>query len=317
MITSTSGKINQYWQEWVKKRNRPGNPQTLQSRNIYVLPSSFGWAYALVVLTLMTGAINYQINSMYFMAFILMIIGFMSAWQACANLRHLSFKFIAIEDAQQGTPAKMTLAIRANHKMRFGLEFQIGAQPKTRLETIPPEGLKFIVPIETVERGYFRLPRISISSLFPFGIFQVWSYAYFDEHYYVYPQPVNPGFWPTPFLDQNLKQKHTAGDEELYDLKQVENPWRVPNLIAWRIAAKGQGWYLKTMESNEADYWVFKLNDLPSANLEDKLKYLSYWLQTAELNGQLYGLELPAAKTPLAHGKEHLQQCLRLLALYP
>lgn len=316
MITRVTKNIKSYWVKWAKNRNRIGNPQTLNSHNIYVLPSRFGWAYWLVVVALFLGAINYQINTIFFMTFLLAIIGLVSAWEAQSNLKYLSLKFIAIEDAAQGIPARISLCIQANAKTRFGIEFQIASQPKTRVEKIPPEGIQFIVPIETKTRGYFPLPPIIISSFYPFGIFRVWSYAYFEEHYYVYPLSMDPGFWPDPYIDQSIKNKYVLGDEEFYDLKQVENPWREPNRISWRIAAKGQGWYLKTMQNNEADCWLFKLHDLPSQNTELKLQQLSYWLQTAELTGMIYSLELAGSHTQFARGKTHLQHCLRQLALY-
>lgn len=50
-----------------------------------------------------------------------------------------------------------------------------------------------------------------------------------------------------PLYHQNKRKTDSHGDNEYYDLKQVDNPWIQPNLIAWKIAAKGQGWYLKTM----------------------------------------------------------------------
>lgn len=316
MIAQVASKTKRYWEGWVKKRSRLGKPQTLNSRNLYILPSGFGWAYALIVLILFLGAVNYQINTIFLMTFLLAIIGLVSAFEAHANLNNLSFKLITIEDAQQGTPARLTLFIQANNKVRISIDFQIALQPKTRLEKLPAEGLQFVVPIKTTTRGYFSLPPIIISSFFPFGIFRVWSYIYFDEHYYVYPQPSNPGFWPAPCLDQDIKNKYASGDEEFYELKQIENPWMQPNLIAWKIAAKGQGWYLKTMHSNETDYWLFKLSDLGSKDLELKLQHLSYWLQEAELNGLIYGLDLTASHTQFARGKEHLQYCMRQLALY-
>jgi uncharacterized protein (DUF58 family) len=316
-MAHTAAKIRRYFDGRIKQRNPPGNPQTAHSRNLYILPSGFGWIYGLVVVGLFFGATNYQINTIFFMTFLLAAIGLASAFEAHANLKNLSFKLIAIEDAQQGTPAKMTLFIDANHKTRFGIEFQIASQPKIRLEKIPPEGLRFVIPIETQTRGYFALPRITIASLYPFGIFGVWSYAAFTEHYYVYPQPVNPDCWPEPYIDQETQKKFASGDEEFYDLKQVENPWIEPNRIAWKIAAKNQGWYLQTMHSNEADYFLFKLSDLTADNLELKLQHLSYWLQTAEAMGLIYGLALtPSSKIQFAHGKIHLQQCLRQLALY-
>lgn len=316
MIIHSKKRFNNYWKSWVRKRNRQGNPQTFNSHNLYILPSGFGWIYILVVLMLLVGAINYQINTIFLMTFLLVIIGLVSAFEAQANLKNLSVNFITVEDAQQGTPAKIILFIKTNNKMRFGIEFQIASQPKIRVEEISVEGIQFVLPIETTMRGYFALPPIIISSIFPFGIFRSWGYAYFEAHYYVYPQAINPDFWPAPFIDQNENKKHTLGDEEFYDLKQVENPWVEPKRIHWRIAAKGQGWYLKTMESNEMDYWLFRLNDLPDKDLESKLQHLSYWVQTAELEGLIYGLELPTIRTRFARGKEHLQHCLRQLALY-
>lgn len=316
MINRVAYTTKNYWAGWIKKRSRQGKAHTLHSRNLYILPSGFGWAYALIILVLFVGAVNYQINTIFLMDFLLAIIGLVSAFEAHANLKNLSFKLLNIEDSQQGTPAKITLFIEPSKKVHYSVEFQIASQPKTRLEKIPAEGLQFVIPIETTARGYFLLPPIVISSFFPFGIFRVWSYLYFEDHYYVYPKPVDPGFWPAPCLDQYIKNKFASGDEEFYDLKEIENPWTQPNLIAWKIAAKQQGWYVKTTHSNETDYWLFKLSDLTTNDRELKLQHLSYWLQSAELKNLMYGLELTGSRSQFARGKNHLQYCLRQLALY-
>ncbi len=316
MITHAKMRFRKRWEVWVRRRHAAGNPQSVDSRNLYILPSAFGWAYGVVVVLLLIGAINYQINTIFLMTFLLAIIGMVSACEAHANLLNLTFQFISVEDAQLGRPAKMFLLVKSNTKLRFGVAFRIAAQPETRVEEIPIEGLQFVVPIETNSRGYFPIPPVTITSLFPFGIFRVWGYLYFDEHYYVYPQPVDPGFWPNPNLDANRKSKHTTGDDEFYDLKRVENPWIEPKLISWKTAAKGQGWYLKQMSSNEVDYWLFSLKQLPQEDVESKLQHLCYWLQTAEANGLIYGLELAGATTTFSRGSEHLQHCLRQLALF-
>lgn len=316
MIAQLKRSTQTYWEQWFKKRAKITNPQILASNNVYILPSGFGWIYGLLLLTLFTGAINYQISTAFLMTFLLGVVGLVSAWEAHANLKDLSIQFIAIEDARQGAPAQLTLLIQTQNKTRFGLEFQLAKQPKVRLEKIPPEGIQLILPIETTQRGYFALPRIVISSLFPFGIFRVWSYAYFDQHYFVYPQPVDPGFWPQPAAHENLKKRNSAGDEEIYDLKQVETPWSQPSLIAWKIAAKGQGWFLKNRDSTEGEYWLFKLTDLHSDSIERRLQHLSYWLHEAEEQRHVYGLELNHSPTAFSRGSDHLQHCLRQLARY-
>lgn len=315
MIKQIKNRTYHYWTQWIRKRIRQGNPQIVNSKNIYIVPSGFGWAYGVLVLSLLTGAINYQISTIFLMTFLLAVVGLVSAWETQANLKELSIKFISIEDAQQGKPAQLILLIQSSQKIRFGLEFQIAKQAKIRLEKIPKQGLQILLPIETSKRGCFSVPPIVISSQFPLGIFSVWSYACFDEHYYVYPQPVDPGFWPSPLAQENNKNR-SAGQDELYDLKQVENPWRQPNRIAWKIAAKGQGWYLKTMNSTQGDYWLFRLNDLTMGDLESKLQQMSYWLHTSEAKGYLYAMELGNSSNHFAQGEEHLKHSLRQLALY-
>lgn len=313
----TSAKMRRRWDQWAKKRNLPGNPQILNSHNLYILPSRFGWAYGVVVIIVFISAVNYQINTLFLYAFLLSIIGIVTTLESHANLKNLSIKCIAIEDTEQGKPAKITLFIQANGKARYSIEFQILSQGKILIEKVPAEGLNFTLPIETEKRGYFTLPPIVISTDFPFGIFRVWSYLYFDEHYYVFPESKDPGFWPDPFPIQNIKKKHALGDDEFYELKQVENPFLEPSRIAWKIAAKNQGWYIKIMHTNESEYWLFSLSDLPGNDIEMKLQHLSYWLHIAEENGFRYGLALddPEARQ-FAHGQAHLQQCLRQLAVY-
>lgn len=316
MIRQIKKKGYSYWTQWIKKRMRFGNPQILNSKNVYIIPSGFGWAFGVLVLSLLTGAINYQISMIFLLTFLLAVVGLVSAWEAYVNIKDLTIKFVSVDDAQQGKPAQLTLLIEMAQKNRFALEFQTGNQSKIRFEKIPSQGLEILLPIETSTRGYFSVPRIIISSQFPFGIFKVWSYICFDEHYYVYPQPIDPGFWPTPIAQENTSDQFSPGQDELYDLKQVENPWLEPNRIAWKIAAKGQGWYLKTMNSSQGEYWLFRLNDLPIGDLETKLQHMSYWLHTAQANGYLYSMEQKNTSPPFGQGEEHLKELLRQLALY-
>ena len=316
MIKPLKVKAHSYWTQWIKKRIQPVNPQIIHSQNLYILPSKFGWVYALMLITLLTGAINYQISAIYLMTFLLGVVGLVSAWETHSNIKELSIQFISIDDVQQGQPAQLVLLVQSGPKIRFALEFQIEKQAKINLGKIPHhQALRVTLPVETTQRGFFSAPKITISSRFPLGIFCAWSYVFFDEHYYVYPQPLEPGFWPLPIAKEQLIHQHSLGQDELYDLKQVQHPWSEPNRIAWKIAAKGQGWYIKTMISPKGDYWLFRLSDL-TTGLETKLQYISYWLYAAEANGYTYSIELDKRSYDFSRGNEHLKYLLRQLALY-
>ncbi len=108
----------------------------------------------------------------------------------------------------------------------------------------------------------------------------------------------------------------STGDDELYEIKNIDNPWIQPGRVAWKISARGQGWFLKSMQSAAGENWMFRMEDLPEQDIELSLCQLSYWIQEAEKNRKSYGLELNGLQTIISHGEEHLQRCLRLLAGY-
>ena len=141
---------------------------------------------------------------------------------------------------------------------------------------------------------------------------------YFNMDYYVYPQGVSAGFWPENYGDQSQQQHsgHFSGDDELYELKSVASPWAQASHIAWKISARGQGWYLKTMTVSSGENWIFRIEDLAGGDIELNLQQLSYWIQTAEQEGHLYGLELNGERIEISHGKHHMAYCLRQLASY-
>lgn len=309
-------KVNYTWSKWVKRRAFTGNPQQFHGGNLYILPSAFGWAFALVLLTLFLCAINYQVSPIFFFTFLLAVAGLVSAWEAHFNLKGLSVKCLSVEDAYQNEAVNVILLVTLENKPCYALEYFFRNQEAIKIEKITPEGLQIVLQLPAKQRGCFQLPRITFHSYFPLGLFRVWGYIYFDTSYYVYPESISPGFWPDSWSENGNKASNINGNEELYELRPVNNPWIQPGRIAWKIAARGQGWYLKTMVNSEGSCWLFRIEDLPTADIEQSLQHVCYWLQTAEQKGYLYGVELKGIKTDFAKGPAHLTQCLRQLATY-
>ncbi|KTC66142.1 transmembrane protein (plasmid) [Legionella adelaidensis] len=290
---------------------------TLGLKNIYILPSAFGWVFAFVVLTISTGAINYQLNPAFFLFFLLIVFGSIALWETHYNLNGLTIHCLPILDTEVGQPAKITLLLKSDLPKRFAIYFKFEGEEEVKIEIAYPNGI-VIVPIETKKRGKFHLPPLKIYSYYPIGIFKVWTYSRFSNEYYVYPKPLNPGFWPNPFIPTQQASADTeqTGEDELYDLKLVGNPWTQPGRIAWKISARGQGWFLKTMSSPTGENWIFRLQDLPKDNGERNLQYIAFWLLEAEGRGHIYGLELKGERTEITRGEQHLKNCLRKLASY-
>lgn len=310
--------MSDYFSKQFHKRAPTGNPQCLNANQVYILPSYFGLAFAFVLLSIGVGAINYQMNSAFFLVFLLMVIGLMSMWESQRNLKGLSIRCLSIEDTEAGQPAKITLALSSQTGARYGLLFAFDKGDTIKLEILPEHGCQISLPLPTSHRGEFTLPRIIVETFFPLGFFHVWSYLYFDEKYYVYPRAINPGFWPksSRHIDQKSLQQ-IPGDEELYELKSVENPWLQPGKIAWKASSKNNEWFQKSMTSPTAENWIFSLHDLITVDSkEDKLCHLSYWVQQAEAKGHSYGLNLDNKTTRIGQGKRQQSLCLRQLAIY-
>lgn len=316
MTTFITTHIKQYWYSWAKKRNARGNTLQFNASNLYILPSLYGWAFGIVLLTLLICAINYQISTLFFLAFLQALTGLISAWTAHGNLKNLRVNCMEIKDCHKGGRVKVALFLDGAGLERYDITYQIDKEEKIILACLPQEGLQLNLSLPAVKRGHFQLPVIRFSSYFPFGLFQVWGYAFFDKHYYVYPTPTAPGFWPPSLTEAGQHVRNLEGNEDIDNLKPVKNPWIQANRIAWKIAARGQGWYLKTMNNPESDCWLFSLRDLPAMDIELQLQHLSYWLQAAQEQGFVYGLELKGQRTPLDRGEEHLRRCLQQLALY-
>jgi uncharacterized protein (DUF58 family) len=318
LINELKKKIKLLWLQWVKKRSHLTNPQKLNSSNLYILPSAFGLAYGCVLLSLFIGAINYQISAVFLMTFLLAIIGLLSMLESHKNLKGLIIKCIELEDGFVGQFAKVHIYVKATNSRRFGLAFKLNGEILMKIEQLPYDGQSIILPLKARTRGFFKLPMICICSFFPFGLFRVWGYVNFDKDYYIYPQPLNPGFWPSSNVDfteqQNLVKQ--PGDEDFYQLKPVDDPWQQAGRIAWKIAARGQGWYLKTMTSSVGKCLLFRISDLPEKDIELSLQHLCYWVKTAQTNGYQYGLELNGHVTKISSGHKHLIDCLRQLARY-
>ena len=306
------------FQQWVKKRAASGNPQTLKSKQIYILPSGFGVAFITVLITLAIGAINYQLNPGFMLAFFMVSLTLLAMWESHRNVKGLMIKCFAIKDTEQGKSARISFFIRHEKPQSYGLSFSFPGSDDISVESVTNKGTTIHLPLQTPIRGRFILPPLTVKSTFPLGLFNVWSTLFFEVEYYVYPAALSPGFWPEKdaALNESHDLSYRVGEEELYELKSVANPWIQTGRIAWKISARGQGWYLKTMTSPTGENWLFRIEDTASENVEINLQQLSYWLQTAEKQGHAYGLALNGSQTVISHGKEHLHDCLRQLATY-
>lgn len=300
------------WQQWLT-RKYPAQPGLCFDRHaIYVLPTKFGNLFFIVIFTLFIGSVNYQLSSGFFLTFLLVSIVMISAWIGHQNLNGVCFYAKPVKDT--ATNQVCLIPIQVNYEKANCFAITLLLEDHSKSWPTLKSGQIIHMPYTFSKRGYHQVPRFRIETRFPFGLFVVWSYLTFDTHVYVYPQPKAPGFWPEPtFAAKQLS--NNEGDEEFYALKQSDNPWKQPSRISWTTAAKGYGWYEKQYTAPTRTLYFFSTQQVSRFPLEEGLKFISFWLIESEKRGYDYVFHQNPFSTA-SHGKHHLTQQLRQVALY-
>ena len=87
------GALRQLWQRrwlaWWQSRHPPSPSTTLVQRNVYIVPTPAGWLYGLLLLALLLGSINYQLNLGHLLTFVLAGAGVVALHATHATLRGL------------------------------------------------------------------------------------------------------------------------------------------------------------------------------------------------------------------------------------
>lgn len=331
---------------WLKRRLPSQAQHTLSRRNIFILPTRFGFAYLFLVLLLFLLGTNYQNNLILLMSYVLasffisvMLHSFYNLSGLClqASPRHYGF-------ATQVTTIPVTLFAKKKHfNLTFGyanryINAQVNkkinvAQQSIYLEQCEQGSQQILLPFSCTKRGVFTLGRIKIASEYSFGLFVSWSVLDFSQQIIIYPQPKK--ITASQYRLSAIKPDHVAvhnsanvgaGQDDFSELKSYvlgESKAR----IAWKQFARGQGKYSKHYQQPQGDDIWLKLTDMPSRDIEEQLSFLCYLVLEYSQSEQAFGLALTANSSHLPdnipskniapdQGLAHKQNCLLALATY-
>ena len=165
------------------------------------------------------------------------------------------------------------------------------------------------------KRGKYTLPRIKVSSQYPFGLWQAFSYIALLQHYWVYPSPAqqSPAAGIMPEQDQTSARQQVS-DDTLSAYRQGDS---IRHLVWKRLARDPATPVVRQQQTPPPQLqsdWVV----VPAVSgdaLERALRQASRDLLTLEQSGASYGLKLPALTVAQAKGPAQLQRCLQALAL--
>lgn len=289
-------------------------PIELHRRRIYIIPSSFGLAFTVLLLVMLVGALNYANNAALLLTCLLGAASAASMLVAFRNLDGLQLRSIKAAHAVAGEPIEITLLFESERQRQAvrvnidhaGAAFAINADA----------GAALTLPLATSERGWQALPRLRVWTTWPLGLFRAWSWLHPEQSVLVWPRPELFGPAPSAPSEDAQHMRLHRGDElaALRDYR-AGDPQRH---IAWKASAHHDSLLVKDFEQPQSrPQWQLDWRTLPGMDSETRIARLARWVNEAHAQRRNYSLWLPGEDIAANSGMVHYVHCMDALAALP
>lgn len=297
-------------------------PLILTQRRLYILPTRHGLVYALMLLVMLLGAINYSNSMAFVLTFLLGSLGVVSILHTYRNLARLVVNTGKSSPVFAGQEARFQVCLENTGRIP---RFAIGLAADTRTPIEGPSICTGIAAKQTVcleftrparQRGLLQAGRFTLSSTFPLGLFRTWAHLNLDLACLVYPQPAGEDL-PLPVTQGETGQgaQQGEGHDDFSGLRTYHNGDSLRH-VAWKAMAREQGMLTKQFTGESQQELWLDWEMLAGMEIEARLSRLTRWVLDADADGQRYGLRLPGQTLAPATGLQHRRQCLEALALF-
>lgn len=292
---------------------------SITPRQIYIVPTRFGLVFAIMLVAMLVGSNNYEINLGFVLTFLLAGIGHAVMLQSWRNLSRLEITPVSVASVFCGDTAKFVVVLHNNRPInRSAIQLMIDNDP-SMLDLAANSKQQIICNKTATHRGYLSPDRWTVFSFFPTNLFYCWAYFNTNQQCIVYPRPIDhtipiSQLFESSFLDQfdQINQtdsldffghrKHQPGDS----LKHID----------WKALARSRGKLTKQFNNvKQDDVWI-RWEHVKAPDIEEKLSVLSRAvLQLTNINYQ-FGLSIPGTAIEPDTGKSHQHTCLTALAVF-
>jgi uncharacterized protein (DUF58 family) len=308
------------WSTWVDRRHPQGLSTELVQHNIYILPTRAGLFYGVLLLALLVGSINYQLNLGYLLTFMLAGVGVMSMHVTHGNLRGVMLAVQEPESAFAGQQARLRVTLTATKKHRYGISIQCGKSGHASLVDIEPGvPTQHDIAVPALTRGLHDVDRLTVETRFPLGIWRAWTYWRPAAQLLVYPAPEHPAP-PLPEREAiaagNRDTAHRQGTSGEFDGVRAYRPGDALKRVVWKKFAKADELVSRDDIALVKSMLVLDLANTHTAGIETQLSRLTSWVLTCDKHELPFELRLSGMVLPCGAGHAHKHAALKLLALY-
>ncbi len=305
--------------DWIAQRHpRSRQALVLDQRHLYILPTRFGYLYALMLAALLLAAINYQNSMAYVMVFTLTAIGILSLWQTHRNLLGLVIESQRPAAVYAGEALPLPLRVsNPGSQARYAVGFQYAQLPPVYVRLEAGDEQPVELPLPTRRRGRYRPGGIIVFTRYPTGLFHAWSWLRFDGELWVYPKPRHDRRLVDRLIDDGdgRSPMNTTDGDDFAGLREHQ-PGESLRHISWKAYAQGRGMLTKTFQGHATPALWIDYADMDAPSQEERLSQMAGLVLAAEQAGRRYGLRLPGQEIEQGLGPAHREQCLRSLAEY-
>jgi len=308
--------LNARVQAWARPRHPESLPVSFDRRRVYVLPTSFGLFFALLLLAMWLGALNYNNNPALMLGLLLAGAANTSLLAAHLQLSGLQISAIDAEPVPAGATLDVRLHVRADPgRARRGL--RVKCEVATDVLSLVDGAGQAMLSVPTRRRGWLELERVTFSTTRPLGLARAWAYAWPDAPLLVYPTPESPGVPLPEGSGANALARLRPSGDDVHHLRSYRRG-DARRAIAWKPSARRDQLLVREYEQPLGAEVVLDWWQLSGLDREARIRRLARWVDDAEREGRRYRLDLPG-HAPLGPGSGPQQRhaCLRALALLP
>jgi uncharacterized protein (DUF58 family) len=307
--------INRIKQRVRTKRGPMTPPLELEYRHVFVLPTSFGWGFAFMLIFMALGGLNFNNNMALILVFLLGTIAQLTTLIAYRNLSGLKIDSISSDPVFCGETAVFRVFVKNNdERQRFAIQAGFKkAQDCKDFKLNANES--FLLKSPTHTRGWLEMQSFRLETRFPLGFFKAWSWIFPQSRCLVYPAPAKSAP-PLPKTGRGQSGPAIKGDgDDVYGLRKYQ-PGDSIQRVAWRASARQNELYSLEMEAPQEDACELDWDQLRGGDTESRLSILTAWVIAADFENLSYSLKLPDELLATGSGPEHRARCLERLALY-
>ena len=326
-ITSAdqSTTLNASWVQriegWIEKsKSAEAGDVTLDRKRIYILPTKQGILFGLMILVMGITSINYKLSLGFAVVFLLAGLGWTSMFHTFGNLHRMILIPGRVEPVFAGELAPISLTMKNPNKMqRYSIRLTAPQFVKQALIDLAPNSERTLrFALRTTRRGWLMMPKMTVDTLFPIGIWRAWSRWQPALKVLVYPQPEATGIALPDAMSAGFESLgRGSGNDDIAALR----PWREgdsPRIIAWKAMARSTTDQMLSKDFDGGVSGEIQLDWSATPNslgIEGRISRLTRWVLDAEAAGMKYALYLPTNRIAADCGAAHQAQCLTELAL--